>query len=79
MSKQETKADAFARIRSGDISEADMKDERPRIRRAANVAMLLSLSLDAEGVSQLLASAAADPSDAVYLSTHRAYLRSLTL
>ncbi len=33
--KRETKDEAFARIRSGDIRPEDMTDERPRVRRAA--------------------------------------------
>ena len=33
--KKETKDEAFARIRSGDIRPEDLEDERPRVRRAA--------------------------------------------
>jgi hypothetical protein len=70
--KQTTKQQDMNRIRTEGPRVTDFNDDRPRVRRAALV--LMALSPDVDERQYAIKKASADPSDAVYLSTMRAYL-----
>lgn len=77
-SKKETRNDAIARIRNGEIKDSDLitgDGARPRVRRAAFIQQIQAAILIGQDVTPILAAAREDPSPAVSLSAIRAYQR----